>query len=129
MRSAILFTVDKMSDDPRGRLNDLRVLGSIDDYPAGLTIDADTGDDVILAILDAGANVDASSGVTTHLPTITQITTEAAPAWTVIADMADYSGVMIDCERAGTIAISENPYAGTAQSRRLDPGRGRHRRD
>lgn len=111
--SAILFTVDKMSDDPaRPRLNDLRVFGSIDDYPAGLTIDADTGDDVILAILDAaGANVDASSGITTHLPTITQITTEAAPAWTVIADMADYSGVMIDCERAGTIAISENPYA------------------
>ena len=111
--TAILMTVDKMSDDPaRPRLNDLRVFGSIDDYPDGIAIDEDTGDEIILAIFDAaGANVDANSGVTTHLPTITQITTEAAPAWTVAADMADYSGVMIDCLRDGSIEIGENPYA------------------
>lgn len=107
--SAILILVDKMSDDPaRVRINDVRVIGSEDEYPSGQAIDATTTNEAINALIAAGnAYVQlysSSSGAT-----LNAITTEYAPVWDVVADMADYGGCMVDCQRDGSIAIYANP--------------------
>ena len=106
--TAVLMLCDKMSSDPaRVRINDLRVIGSTDEYPDGIAIAASDTDDVIAAILSA-ASANASVANSGPSNQINKVTTEAGPAWTVIADMADYGGCLVDCARTGALTVTPN---------------------
>lgn len=107
--TAILIRVDKMSADPaRVRINDVSVIGSAGEYVSGQAIAATSANQAINALMAAGnayVQLLSSAGGAT----LNAITTEYAPVWDVVADMADYGGCMIDCLRDGSIAIYDNP--------------------
>jgi hypothetical protein len=109
--TAILMTVDKMSADPaRVRINDLRAISSQSEYETGHAVDATDADETI-AVIAAASEANASINNTGPSTLINGVTTEYGPLWTILADMADYGGCIVDCTRTGPIDVAPNPLS------------------
>jgi len=106
--TAVAVTVDKMNTDPaRVRLNDLRAIGSADEFEPGHAIDADYANVVIEALATA-ANANVSLSAPGTAPTVAGVTTEPTALWSLLADMAEYGNCLIDCQRDGALVVTVN---------------------
>lgn len=106
--TAVAITVDKMSADPaRVRVNDLRVIGSLDEFESGHAIEADDAN-TVLAALVAAADANVSLSTPGTAPIVAGVTTEPTTLWPLLADMAEYGNCLIDCKRDGSIEAAVN---------------------
>lgn len=105
----VCFVITKMSQDPaRVRLSSIDIKLDPAYYPADLWLDdSDTAGEIIEHALGlAGIHPDAISDTTTATPV--EIVTANDRAWTIAADLAEFTGSRISVARDSKLAIAPN---------------------
>ena len=107
----ILIEIMSMTTDPaRPRLNEINALVDSSLHNPALWLDADTSAGTLISqiLINAGIPVGAISH--TGTPAVAEAVTADDNAWTVIADLAEYTGVRVTVQRDSKIVIAADTF-------------------
>lgn len=107
----LLMEIMSMTVDPaRPRVNEINAIVDPQLHNADQWLAADTSAGALIAQILGMAGIWPGAISHTGTPNITETTTANDNAWTVVADIAEYSGCIVTVARDSKFAITTNPF-------------------